>query len=163
MWLVDLHSSVSSEISALLSGIAVKTGLYALLRLRPALGNHFEVVPFFAVISAILGVIFAFHEKHYKRILAYSTLSQIGYILIAPETGIFYVFAHGIFKSWLFLGADLLPNSGYPLDTDCQSSPGLWLPFLLCPLPDSPGPLVVLPKKCSLWEPRGGNNPFFTR
>jgi len=110
MWLVDLHSSVSSEISALLSGIAVKTGLYALLRLRPALGNHFEVVPFFAVISAILGVIFAFHEKHYKRILAYSTLSQIGYILIAPETGIFYVFAHGIFKSWLFLGADLLPN-----------------------------------------------------
>jgi multicomponent Na+:H+ antiporter subunit D len=110
MWLVDLHSSVSSEISALLSGIAVKTGLYALLRLRPALGNHFEVVPFFAVISAILGVIFAFHEEHYKRILAYSTLSQIGYILIAPETGIFYVFAHGIFKSWLFLGADLLPN-----------------------------------------------------
>jgi len=110
MWLVDLHSSVSSEVSALLSGIAVKTGLYALLRLRPALGNHFEVVPFFAVISAILGVIFAFHEKHYKRILAYSTLSQIGYILTAPETGIFYVFAHGVFKSWPFLGADLLPT-----------------------------------------------------
>lgn len=110
MWLVDLHSSVTSEISALLSGIAVKTGLYALLRLRPSLGNHFDLVPVLGVISAILGVIFALHEHHYKRILAYSTLSQIGYVLANPELGLLYVFAHGVFKSWLFLGAENLPT-----------------------------------------------------
>lgn len=114
MWLVNLHSRVASDISALLSGAAVKTGVYALLRVLPFLAIRKEYIAFFGLCSALLGVFFAFHEREYKRMLAYSTLSQIGYILAVPEAGYLSIFAHGVYKAWLFLGATLLSSQELP-------------------------------------------------
>ena len=109
MWLPDLHSSVESELSALLSGVGIKTAVYAILRFSPSLGKTVDVVVLFGVVSAIAGVVFALNERSYKRILAYHTLSQVGFVLSAPAVGSFYALAHGVFKSWLFLNAEELP------------------------------------------------------
>ncbi|RKX36618.1 MAG: cation:proton antiporter, partial [Thermotogae bacterium] len=84
MWLPDLHSSVESELSALLSGVGIKTAVYAILRFSPSLGKTVDVVVLFGVVSAIAGVVFALNERNYKRILAYHTLSQVGFVLSAP-------------------------------------------------------------------------------
>lgn len=106
MWLIDLHSNAESEISALLSGVSIKTGVYALLRIQPHLERSYGLVVVFAIMSAVLGVIFALNETHYKRILAYHSLSQVGYMLVSPTHGSTYALAHGVFKGLLFLLSD---------------------------------------------------------
>ncbi len=114
-WLPKAHATASapSIVSAVLSGIYVKTGIYLLIRLHTLfevvnIHNLIIIVGFF---TAILGFLFAISQKDIKRILAYHTISQIGLILIgigstndaAFSGGIYHIFNHGIFKALLFL------------------------------------------------------------
>lgn len=110
LWLPSAHARAMPAVSALLSGLVIKMGVVALFRL----GDVFPISQTLIVLGAItgiLGIIYALNSYDIKRLLAFHTLSQIGYILIgfgaATEVGrlgaLSYEVAHGLFKALLFL------------------------------------------------------------
>lgn len=123
-WLPDAYSSAPSEVSVLLAGIVTKVcGVYTLLRvmrdvpvLHPSINQG---VLWVGLISIIVGALLAMRQKEFKRMLAYSSLSQVGYIIIglASGTPIGYVgaalhlFNHTIFKTQLFINAATVEKS----------------------------------------------------
>jgi multicomponent Na+:H+ antiporter subunit D len=114
LWLPLAHGGAEARVSALLSGVVVKIGVMPLLRIA-ALSPPLEMtVRGLGVGGALLGVFFALFERDIKRMLACSTVSQIGFILAAPVAGPFYALAHGIAKAALFLAAGTLPNRDVP-------------------------------------------------
>jgi multicomponent Na+:H+ antiporter subunit D len=117
-WLPDAHSSAPAPISSMLSGVLIKAlGIYVLIRIFYNVLNAPEVfTKAFLVlgsISIIIGVLLAVGQWDMKRLLAYHSVSQIGYILLglglATPFGIlgavFHLFNHAIFKSLLFYNA----------------------------------------------------------
>ncbi|MCD6253470.1 MAG: cation:proton antiporter [Thermotogae bacterium] len=134
LWLPDVHGEAATPISALLSGVVVKTGVYPLLRISYLNPEFGKIVGVFGLLSALLGAIFAISENDTKRLLAYSTVSQIGYTLLNPLTGATYALTHGIFKSWLFLRVGRLEsrsfarlrNDGIPIER--------WIPIFIASL-----------------------------
>jgi multicomponent Na+:H+ antiporter subunit D len=117
-WLPDAHSSAPAPISSMLSGVLIKAlGIYVIIRI---FFNVFDAPEIFTkiflvlgTISIIIGVFLAVGQWDMKRLLAYHSISQIGYILlglgIATPLGIlgavFHLFNHAIFKSLLFYNA----------------------------------------------------------
>jgi len=113
LWLPLTHSESETPVSAMLSGIVVKAGVFPLVRfalLMPEIGS---IVQLFGVGTAILGVSLAIAQKDTKRVLACSTISQIGFILAAPVAAGFYAFAHGVAKVTLFLTVGKLPSRDF--------------------------------------------------
>jgi multicomponent Na+:H+ antiporter subunit D len=110
LWLPLTHSESEAPVSALMSGIVVKAGVYPLVRCALLLEEIDPIVRIFGVGTAVLGVFYAVFEKDTKRMLAWSTISQLGFILAAPEVGGFYALTHGLVKSALFLIAGVLPS-----------------------------------------------------
>lgn len=119
-WLPKAHGAAPATISALLSGLLVKSGLYIFIRLNDMFSGSILEQFFFLIgfITALSGTIFALSQKDIKQILAYSTVSQVGIILIGlsqSEGNLFYggllhLFNHGFFKSLLFMGAGIIKN-----------------------------------------------------
>jgi len=117
-WLPDAHSSAPAPISAMLSGVLIKAlGVYALIRIFfNVLGAPLIFMQIFmvmGVVSIIIGVFLAIAQWDMKRLLAYHSISQIGYILLgmglATPLGIigavYHLFNHALFKSLLFYNA----------------------------------------------------------
>jgi len=119
-WLPDAHPEAPSPISALLSGIMIKVGLFWIIRIFWGL---FEVSPSWnsalAVIGAftiIIGGLLAIVQNDIKRLIAYSSISQVGYILVGVGVGtglgiaggIIHLVNHALFKGLLFLGAGIV-------------------------------------------------------
>jgi multicomponent Na+:H+ antiporter subunit D len=118
-WLVDAHSTAPVPISALLSGIIVKSGVYVFIRISsfefdlPGLN---EVIIVLGAITAVGGVIGALMQWDIKRITANHTISQIGFIVVGIGTGstlglaggIYHIVNHAFFKALLFLCAGAL-------------------------------------------------------
>ncbi|GEM_PF-578032 len=105
MWLPAAHSLAPTEVSAILSGSFVKMGSIVIFRLTstPILKHAYIPITFIALLSALIGVILAYNESNVKRILAFHTISQMGYVLAGgPIYGSLHAFNHGIFKSLLF-------------------------------------------------------------
>lgn len=110
LWLPLTHASVETPLSALLSGIVVKAGVFPLLRLA-SLGEDLEVIIRFIALAAVyLGGIQIIWAKDIKRLLALSTLSQLGYIIASPKVAGFYALSHGLAKATLFLTTGKLPS-----------------------------------------------------
>ncbi|AEV29127.1 formate hydrogenlyase subunit 3/multisubunit Na+/H+ antiporter, MnhD subunit [Sphaerochaeta pleomorpha str. Grapes] len=123
LWLADAHSMAPHAVSAMLSGVLLKVPLFALTRiliLFPKGGDAALLLAYAGSISALLGVIAALSQKDAKRLLAYHSISQIGYVVSAwgmaisvglekPEGkvlmagALMYALYHGIFKALLFL------------------------------------------------------------
>ncbi len=125
-WLPYAHPASPSNISALMSGVMLKVAIYGLMRfmlfiLKPELSWGFLIF-FFGLISAILGIIYAFKDNDVKRLLAFSSIENIGIVLIGlglyiifnaygfPEVAVLgmagalvHIFNHALFKSLLFL------------------------------------------------------------
>lgn len=110
LWLPLTHSESETPVSALLSGVVVKTGIFPLTRFALLFGEIDPIVRLFGVGTALLGVGYAVFEKDTKRMLAFHTVSQLGFVLAAPEVGGFYALTHGLVKSALFLIAGNLPS-----------------------------------------------------
>ena len=110
MWLPDAHSYSDTVVSALLSGMAVKSGLIGIIRVSE-LVNLGQMLLVLGALTGIAGAIFALMSNRPKRILAHSTISQVGYILLGIGTGTtagilaasLHLFFHGLFKALLFL------------------------------------------------------------
>ncbi len=118
-WLPDAHSSAPAPISAMLSGVLIKTiGIYAFIRVTYVmLGMNSGPVPqilrIFGTMSMVAGVLLALGQWDFKRLLAYHSISQMGYIalgfgLATPLGiigGLFHLLNHSVFKSLLFLNS----------------------------------------------------------
>ena len=110
LWLPLTHSESETPVSAMLSGAVVKSGIFPLARFALMFPEIDPLVRFFGVGTALLGVGYAVFEKDTKRMLAFHTVSQLGFVLAAPEVGGFYALTHGLVKSALFLTAGNLPS-----------------------------------------------------
>lgn len=120
-WLPDAHSNAPTPSSALLSGLVVKIYMFSIAKiLFRVIGIDIvkaievpEFITYFAILSMIAGSIFAIGQKDIKRMLAYSSVAQIGYIFLglglATELGLaaafFHVITHALMKITLFLSA----------------------------------------------------------
>lgn len=127
IWLPSAHANAPSHVSAVLSGVTLKIGIYGLVRFSGWLPMPAEagwVVAVLGVTSAVLGVAFALGQHDLKRLLAYHSVENIGIILIGlgfalvavqqgnPAWGrlalagaLLHVWNHGLFKALLFFGA----------------------------------------------------------
>lgn len=115
-WLPDAYSEAPDPISALLAGIATETALFALIRILYLVFDPsvFMIpVAVFAVATMSLGNILALRQDDLKRLLAYSSIAQIGYMLIGVSTGLAYglfgvflhIFNNSLMKGMAFLAA----------------------------------------------------------
>ncbi len=115
-WLPDAHSSAPSSISAILSGIAIKTGVYGIARMIFTIFNAGSILTFIAflgLLTLLIGEMSAFRQDDIKRLLAYSSIGQIGLIVfalgIATPPGVFaslfQIVSHTLAKALLFLAA----------------------------------------------------------
>jgi multicomponent Na+:H+ antiporter subunit D len=117
-WLPDAHPSAPAPISAMLSGVVIKVaGVYAIARIFfyvfPTIGQVQLVLLVLGTASMIAGAVVAYFQRDFKRLLAYSSISQIGYIMIGLGIGnllgligaLFHIFNHALFKSLLFLNS----------------------------------------------------------
>lgn len=115
-WLPDAHPSAPAPISAMLSGLLIKAlGIYALVRV---FYNVFGITKEFRIImmtlgalSMVVGVLLAVGQWDFKRLLAYHSISQMGYVMLGIGIGtplgilggLFHLVNHATFKSLLFL------------------------------------------------------------
>ncbi len=129
VWLPEAHPAAPSSISALMSAVVIKTGIYGLVRVcafglgTPRLSWGVLVVVL-GGISATLGVLYALMQHDLKRLLAYHSVENIGIILLGLGAGmialtagrgdiaaigvaasLYHVLNHAVFKGLLFLGA----------------------------------------------------------
>jgi multicomponent Na+:H+ antiporter subunit D len=142
LWLPITHSESESSVSAMLSGVVVKAGVFPLVRCALMLEEIDPVVRFFGVGTAVLGVGYAVFEKDTKRILAFHTISQLGFILAAPIVGGFYALTHGLVKSTLFLIAGVLPSRNFK---ELQQQPinnSIWIALVIASFSISGFPLL---------------------
>ena len=142
LWLPLTHSEAKTPVSAMLSGVVVKAGVFPLVRCALMLEEIDPMVRFFGVGTALLGVGYAVFEKDTKRMLAFHTISQLGFILAAPVVGGFYALTHGLVKSALFLIAGVLPSRNFkelqykPIDTQ------IWIALVIASFSISGFPLL---------------------
>jgi proton-translocating NADH-quinone oxidoreductase chain N len=115
-WLPDAHSSAPSSISAILSGIAIEVGLYAVVRIIFTVfgaGSILMFMVFLGALTLLVGEMCAFAQSNIKRMLAYSSIGQIGLIVFAVAMatsysvagGLFQLLTHTLSKALLFLSA----------------------------------------------------------
>ncbi|MEM8543861.1 MAG: cation:proton antiporter [Cyanobacteria bacterium P01_H01_bin.119] len=115
LWLPLTHSEAATPISALLSGVVIKVGVFPLVRCALMVEAVDPIVRGFGVATALLGVSYAVFEKDTKRMLAFSTVSQLGFVLASPVAAGFYALTHGLVKAALFLGAGNLPSRSFKM------------------------------------------------
>ncbi|MBI4375135.1 MAG: hypothetical protein HY549_01670 [Elusimicrobia bacterium] len=131
IWLQEAHPAAPSHASAAMSGVMIEMGLYGLLRLLALLGpismKASMLLIALGLTTAVFGIMFAMVQRDFKRLLAYSSIENIGIILTAAGLGcyglasasptlallgfsgaILHTLNHGIFKSLLFLSAGVV-------------------------------------------------------
>lgn len=118
-WLPDAHSSAPTSSSAILSSLVLKAFVLLLIKiLYRVFGmeilNHYSVLNIVLILGSlgmIMGSVFAIFQKNIKRVIAYSTVAQMGYIFLGIGIGtdlgisiaIFHIIGHAVTKSALFL------------------------------------------------------------
>jgi multicomponent Na+:H+ antiporter subunit D len=142
-WLPLTHSESETPVSALLSGIVIKASILPLLRCALVSDDIDTIVRIFGVATALMGVSYAVFEKDTKRMLAFHTISQLGFILAAPAVGGFYALAHGLVKSSLFLLAGSLPSRSLKELQSKPIDPSLWIALVIASLSISGFPLLA--------------------
>lgn len=141
-WLPRAHPAAPSNISALMSGVMIKTGIYGFLRVSmDILGSGPEwwgiTILIIGAVSSVLGVMYALMEHDMKRLLAYHSVENIGIILlgigaamlfktsglytlssIALIAGLYHVLNHAVFKGLLFMGAGAVLHATHVKDME---------------------------------------------
>ena len=127
IWLPSAHANAPSHVSALMSGVAIKMGVYGIVRFSgwlPVPAAAGWVVIALGAASALIGIAFALAQNDFKRLLAYCSVENIGIIMIgiggallarshgdapwgrlALAGALLHVWNHGAFKALLFFGA----------------------------------------------------------
>jgi len=143
-WLPDAHSSAPAPVSAMLSGVLIKAlGVYSILRIffniLGATQVFLSALMFLSVVSIVIGGILSLSQWNLKRLMAYSSIGQIGYILLGIGLGtplgifgaLFHLFNHSIMKSLLFLTAGSIDYAGGGRDLRDMSGIARKMPFTM--------------------------------
>lgn len=151
-WPTDAHMAAPSSISMILSGVMSKTGIYAIIRLVFMIFGLASNKPVgylilvWGVITMVLGVSMALLQHDFKRLLAFHSVSQIGYIItalgiaiietgevsvLAMTGGTYHMINHVIFKGLLFLTAGAILYTTGTTDLESVSGLGKRMPFTM--------------------------------
>jgi NADH-quinone oxidoreductase subunit L len=135
-WLPDAMAGPTPVSSLLHSSTMVVAGVFLVARIYPVFWEAFDIgsgaVSFIAVIGAItivIAALLAFVQDDIKKVLAYSTVSQLGYMMLGLGTGawlpaVFHIFTHAFFKCCLFLCAGSISHSGSHHSFDMKKDMG---------------------------------------
>ncbi len=138
VWLPHAHPAAPSHVSAVMSGVMIKMGIYGILRIYTLLhpqGTYCAtLVISIGAITGVFGVVYALGQKNMKRLLAYSSVENIGIILLGIGLGmlgvsannpvmaglgfagaLMHIINHAIFKSLLFMGAGAVQHHAHTL------------------------------------------------
>ena len=141
VWLPEAHPVAPSHVSALMSGVMIKTGIYGLVRIAGSIDAPplwwGETLIALGLMSGILGVLFALAQHDLKRLLAYHSVENIGIILLGLGVGwvglslrnpavaalgfaggLLHVLNHALFKGLLFLGAGSVLTATHTSEID---------------------------------------------
>lgn len=135
IWLPEAHPVAPSNVSALMSGVMLKTAIYGIIRVTFDLIKVFPwwwgaVVLVFGLVTALMGILYSLMQQDLKKLLAYSSVENIGVILIgiglamvykafnmpvfsalALTAGLYHALNHAMFKGLLFMGAGAVLHS----------------------------------------------------
>jgi hydrogenase-4 component B len=134
VWLPEAHPAAPSHVSALMSGVMVKTGIYGILRVLMLFGVVHSwwgwLLILTGAVSGLFGIIFTLAQRDFKKLLAYSTVENIGIITMGIGLGILgmshnepfisvmgfggsllHIINHSLIKSLLFMGAGSVLHS----------------------------------------------------
>jgi len=119
VWLPDAMAGPTPVSALIHAATMVTSGVYLLIRLRPILehaGWANPVIAWVGGITALIAASIAISQNDIKKVLAYSTISQLGYLFLAVGTGnytaaIFHMVTHAFFKALLFLGSGSVINN----------------------------------------------------
>ena len=164
MWLPLTHSESETPVSALLSGSVIKTGVFPMVRLALTIEEIQPIVGIFAVGTALLGVGYAIFEQDTKRMLAWSTISQLGFVMLSPATAGFYALTHGVAKASLFSIAGNLPSRNFRELQQTRIPTPVWIALSIaalsvagCPLLAGFGAKILALKQLDYWQAIGAN------
>src|SRR5437879_558109 len=141
VWLPSAHAAAPSHVSAIMSGVLIKMGIYGLVRvtsLLPAPPLEWGgIVLAFGVVSGVLGVAFAIGQHDLKRLLAYHSIENIGiivmglglalmgrslgrddWIILGLSACLLHVWNHALFKALLFLSAGSVIHTAHTRELD---------------------------------------------
>ncbi len=142
VWLPEAHPVAPSHISALMSGVMLKVALYGLIRFSFDLIGDIQwewgvLLMFIGSISTLGGILYAMMQPNLKRLLAYSSVENIGIIFMVLGlsmifyaeghtsiaalgfiAALFHAFNHALFKNLLFLGAGVIQHQVHSLNID---------------------------------------------
>jgi formate hydrogenlyase subunit 3/multisubunit Na+/H+ antiporter MnhD subunit len=151
-WLPKAHPTAPSHISGFMSGVMIKTGIYGILRIL-TLTNNFSAgiayfILFISMVSACIGVMYAISQSDLKKILAYSSIENIGIIGIGIGIGMIgsvykndvmftlgfsgcflHILNHSIFKGLLFYGAGSVYQKTHTRDIEKLGGIVKYMPY----------------------------------
>ncbi len=123
-WLPDAHVEAPTPVSVMLAGVLLKMGTYALLRfnftmLADVAQAYAQIIALFAVVSVIYGAMLALAQQDLKRIVAYSSISSMGYVILGLVAytlyglggATFQMISHGLISGLLFACVGVIYNT----------------------------------------------------
>jgi NADH-quinone oxidoreductase subunit L len=130
VWLPDAMEGPTPVSALIHAATMVAAGVYMLFRVQLSIGTEAfdgiagQVIAWTGGITALVAALMAVQQDDIKRVLAYSTLSQLGYMvmavgLVAGEAGMFHLFTHAWFKALLFLGSGAVIHA-------CHHEQNIW-------------------------------------
>lgn len=154
VWLPGAHANAPSHVSAVMSAVMLKMGIYGIVRMTSLLpsvelwwGGSLIVI---GALSGIAGIAFAIGQQDIKRILAYSSIENIGIILlglgcalvgryygsvsimaVALGGTLLHVWNHSLFKSLLFMNAGAVIHAVHSRDIEMMGGLGRRMPFTM--------------------------------
>ncbi len=135
-WLPDAMAGPTPVSALIHAATMVVAGVYLLARLYPVFFEGFQIgaggmnpIAIIGGITILIAALLAFVQNDIKRVLAYSTVSQLGYMVMALgvgawTAGVFHIFTHAFFKALLFLGAGSVAHSGSHHSFDMKKDMG---------------------------------------
>jgi NADH-quinone oxidoreductase subunit L len=135
-WLPDAMAGPTPVSALIHAATMVVAGVYLGARLYPVFFRGFSIgagglnaMALIGGITIVIGAVLAFVQRDIKKVLAYSTISQLGYMVMALGVGawvaaVFHLFTHAFFKALLFLGAGSVSHSGSHHSFDMKSDMG---------------------------------------
>lgn len=145
VWLPGAHANAPSHVSAIMSGVLLKMGVYGIIRMvsllpvaEPWWGALLLAV---SAVTALLGIVFAIGQRDFKRILAYSSIENIGIIgmgiglallgrsyersdlvLLGMGSALFHIWNHGLFKGLLFMNSGAVIHATHTRDIEAMGA-----------------------------------------